>query len=88
MQNLETEVDADNTATSALTKRKKWPLVIGALAAAVLAFNLTVWVTVATHLSSDKRNAAASLHVYRSWLVHPTDITIDSVTCRMPRRST
>lgn len=62
------------------TKRRKWPWVLAGLAALVVAFNLSVWIPAANAIGADERNEGVGLHVYRSGLVHPTDITVDLVT--------
>ena len=59
--------------------RPRWPLVFAIIFASVTAYNLTVWAPVAMTLGRDDRNAVASIHVYRSWLIHPRDITVDLV---------
>lgn len=54
--------------------------IIAAVFGLLLAFNLTVWAPVASTLGKDDRNGQAmSMHVYRAWLLHPTDITVDLV---------
>ena len=62
------------------TRRRRWPWMLAAGAAALLIYNLTVWLPAAHALGQDGRNEVAGLHVYRSWLVHPRDITVDLVT--------
>lgn len=60
--------------------RRKWLVGASAAVALVAVFNLTVWAPVATALAKDDRNHVAGIHVYRSWLVHPRDITVNLVT--------
>lgn len=61
-------------------RRRRWPWVLAASVAALLIYNLTVWLPAANALGQDARNEVTGLHVYRSWFVHPRDITIDLVT--------
>lgn len=58
--------------------RRLWPWLL-AIVAAVLVYNLSVWGPVANRLGDDDRNNVTSIHVYRSWLVHPRDVTVDLV---------
>ena len=58
--------------------RRQW-LWLFAMVAAVLAYNLSVWAPVASRLGDDDRNDVTSIHVYRTWLVHPRDVTVDLV---------
>lgn len=60
-------------------RRPRWPWVLSVILVSLVAYNLTVWVPVATVLGRDDRNQVASVHVYRSWLIHPRDITVDLV---------
>lgn len=74
--------NATPAAAPAITARKDsriW-IALGVLAALLVGFNLSVWWPCASELSKDGRNSGARLHVYRSWLVSPTDITIDIVS--------
>lgn len=64
---------------SRLKRRPRWPLAIAVIVTCLVAYNLTVWAPVATVLGRDDRNAVTSVHVYRSWLIHPRDITVDLV---------
>ncbi|WP_298743743.1 hypothetical protein [uncultured Brevundimonas sp.] len=73
---MDEQVDEAVPQRSRWKLRKRWPWLV-TLLVPVLIYNLTVWVPVATKLGEDDRNSAASVHVYRSWLVHPNDITID-----------
>jgi hypothetical protein len=75
----EAKVSSQPSITTA-NSRRKW--LAGAMAAAALIaiFNLTVWAPVATALGKDDRNEVAGIHVYRSWLIHPRDITVNLVT--------
>lgn len=66
--------------TAISNPRRKWLFGASAAVALVAIFNLTVWAPVATALAKDDRNQVAGLHVYRSWLVHPRDITVNLVT--------
>lgn len=63
------------------TKKRRgyWPGLIIAGISAVLIYNLTVWIPAATVLSRDDRNKVASVHVYRSLLVHPRNVTVDLI---------
>lgn len=67
------------TPTARPKRRLRWPLALAVIFAILIAYNLTVWAPVATVLGRDERNAVASVHVYRSWLIHPRDITVDLV---------
>ena len=60
-------------------RRRYWLGILAAGFGAVLIYNLTVWIPAATALSHDDRNKVASVHVYRSWLVHPRDVTVDLI---------
>lgn len=71
---------AATSVEQAETKRqRRWPWVLLVILASLIAYNLTVWAPVATVLGRDDRNAVISVHVYRSWLIHPRDITVDLV---------
>lgn len=78
------ESDDGAEATPALTSsdksRGKWSFWVSAALTLVMSFNLTVWLPVASVLAKDDRNRVAAIHVYRSWFVHPRDITINLVT--------
>lgn len=79
---MEPEIgEAPSTRSAANSKRARarWPWALAIAAALLVAYNLTVWLPVATALGRDDRNDVASLHVYRSWLVHPRDVTVDLV---------
>ncbi|WP_146112065.1 MULTISPECIES: hypothetical protein [unclassified Brevundimonas] len=60
-------------------RRLHWLGILAAAFGAVLIYNLMVWIPAATALSHDDRNKVASVHVYRSWLVHPRNITVDLI---------
>lgn len=82
---METKVEDQTLASETPTpeprpkRRPGWPLALAVIMASLVAYNLTVWAPVATVLGRDDRNAVASIHVYRTWLIHPRDITVDLV---------
>ena len=66
--------------TAISNPRRKWLLGASVAVTLVAIFNLTVRAPVATALAKEDRNHVAGVHVYRSWLVHPRDITVNLVT--------
>lgn len=50
-----------------------------AILAVVLAYNLTVTIPSSIAIARDERNAGVDLFAYRSWGIHPRDITLDLV---------
>lgn len=82
MENNVEEAQPAQAATTLETRpkrRARWPWIVSIIFAGLIAYNLTVWAPVATVLGRDDRNAVTSVHVYRSWLIHPRDITVDLV---------
>jgi hypothetical protein len=72
---------SDPPATAPASRRRSGLWIAAAVLSAIAVFNLSVWAPAASALSKDSRNAdAAQVHVYRSWLIHPRDITIDLVS--------
>ena len=58
-------------------KRNRWIGGVVAVVAAVIVYNLTVWMPASNAIRADSRNSGLGIHVYRTWLVHPRDITVD-----------
>lgn len=57
--------------------RRGWLWWVGGAIAALAIYNLSVTVPASSDLSEDGRASGYSMVVYRTWLVHPTDITVD-----------
>jgi len=77
------EVEAaapSHPAPAATNLGRLWLVGASIALALVAAFNLTVWAPVATTLAKDDRNQVAGIHVYRSWFIHPRDITVNLAT--------
>lgn len=76
---LDQPAEATPATAAHIKRRRHWPWVLSVIIASLVIYNLTVWAPVATVLGRDDRNAVTSVHVYRSWLIHPRDITVDLV---------
>lgn len=60
--------------------KNKWKLVSVLGLAAVAAFNASIGVPVASELGKDSRNSGLTIVAYRSFGLHPTDVTLNILT--------
>jgi hypothetical protein len=60
--------------------KHKWKLLFALSLAAFVTFNASIGIPVASELGRDSRNSGLTIVAYRSFGLHPTDITLNILT--------
>jgi|GEM_PF-4830820 len=75
-EQIDASTESAAPAAEKASRQSFWPL-CAAVLALILLFNLSVSVPVAARLSQDQKNSGVVLVGYRSFGMHPTEITLD-----------